>query len=256
LGALHAGHFALMDCARCECQFVVVSIFVNPTQFGPGEDFERYPRPFERDLEACERQCVDLVFAPEAAEIYPEGFSTQVNVGALGSILEGKLRPTHFAGVCTVVLKLLNIVQPDMAYFGEKDYQQLVVVRRMVADLDLPVRIVAVPTVREADGLALSSRNAYLSGQERARALSLSRGLRAAAAAWEKGERDPTVLCQLVRKELEAAKVVIDYVAAVEAETLKPTAAGCRECVLLVAGRVGTTPLIDNLILGAKGVSE
>ena len=256
MGALHAGHFALVDAARRDCDLVVVSIFVNPTQFGPGEDFERYPRPLQRDLAGCEEHRVDVVFVPDAQEMYPQGFDTEVRVRGLSEILEGAHRPGHFTGVCTIVLKLLNCVRPHRAYFGQKDYQQLVVVRKMVRDLNLLVDIVAVPTVRDADGLALSSRNVYLSPEERARALAIPRGLRAAAQAWEAGERKPESLCRLVRGELDKAALVVDYVAAVHPNTLEQAPEGCRQCVVLVAARVGSTRLIDNLILSDEGVSD
>ncbi len=252
LGALHAGHFSLIERARAECGLVVVSIFVNPTQFGPDEDFERYPRPFEKDVAGCEAHGVDAVFAPEAAEMYPEGFCTEVQVKGLGSVLEGEFRPAHFAGVCTVVLKLLQIVQPEVAYFGEKDYQQLVILEQMVRDLNVPVRIVGCATVREQDGMALSSRNAYLSAEERARGLAIAHGLRAAEAAWKSGERRAEALCALVRQELQGAELEIDYVAAAEPETLKPVEGACGKCVLLVAARVGRTRLLDNVILSSE----
>ena len=252
LGALHAGHFSLIERAREECGLVVVSIFVNPTQFGPDEDFERYPRPFEKDVAGCEGHGVDVVFAPEAAEMYPEGFCTEVQVKGLGSVLEGEFRPAHFAGVCTVVLKLLQIVQPEVAYFGEKDYQQLVILEQMVRDLNVPVRIVGCATVREQDGMALSSRNAYLSAEERARGLAIAHGLRAAEAAWKSGERRAETLCALVRQELQGAELEIDYVAAAEPETLKPVEGACGKCVLLVAGRAGRTRLLDNVILSPE----
>jgi len=251
MGALHEGHLSLMRRARDECDVVVISIFVNPTQFGPGEDFERYPRDLEGDCQKAEAVGVDAVFAPSAAEMYPDGFATFVEQeGHTVSCLEGRFRPGHFRGVLTVCLKLFNIVQPDRAYFGQKDYQQALVVRRMVRDLDVPMELVVCPTVREPDGLAMSSRNAYLSRSERAQALSLSRGLRAAQEALRAGERDPRKLEEIVRSQIEGAgPCVVDYVVVADAETLAPVEVVDRRCVAAVAVRIGGTRLIDNCLL-------
>ena len=198
MGALHDGHLSLVRASRAECDFTVATIFVNPTQFGPAEDLARYPRPLARDLELL-AEGADLVFVPDAKEVYPPGFDTWVEVGSVVKSLEGASRPGHFRGVATVVLKLFNMVAPDVAFFGQKDYQQSLVIRRMVADLNLPIAIRVCPIVREADGLAMSSRNAYLSPAERMRALALSQGLQAARARWAAGERDPSALQEAVR---------------------------------------------------------
>jgi pantoate--beta-alanine ligase len=237
MGALHAGHAALMRAARKDCDFVVTTIFVNPLQFGPSEDLDRYPRTLSSDLQMCEREGVDEVFTPSVAQMYPEG-EPQVTVhpGPLGSELEGAIRPGHFAGVLTVVLKLLHLTKPDAAYFGEKDYQQLTLIRRMVQDLSLEVEIIGVPTVREPDGLALSSRNRYLSPSERERALSLSRALRAGAAHQSYDEA-----LAAARKEL--ASVEVDYLELRDPSLQAVTTGPAR---LLVAARVGSTRLIDN----------
>jgi pantoate--beta-alanine ligase len=240
MGALHDGHVALLRAARSESAAVVVSVFVNPLQFGASEDLERYPRTFAADLAACEREGVDLVWAPPQDEVYRAGQpEVTVNPGPLGDELEGAVRPGHFTGVLTVVAKLLQLVRPDRAYFGEKDYQQLVLVRRMVADLDFPVDIVGVPTIRAEDGLALSSRNAYLSDADRQRALVLSRALRAGAAA----PRD-AVLDAAMTVLASEPDVAVDYLA-VRGEGLGPPPES-GSARLLVAARVGGTRLIDN----------
>lgn len=264
MGALHRGHTTLIDTAAAQCDFVVVSIFVNPLQFGPTEDLDRYPRTLDRDVVLCREHGAHLVFAPTDRAMYPKPQRTYVNVEKLTDGLCGASRPGHFRGVTTVVAKLFNIVLPDRAYFGEKDYQQLVVVRRMVEDLNFPVTVVGVPTVREEDGLALSSRNQYLTPEERQAALSLSRGLQAARRALEAGERDPQVLIDLVRAELAKEPLVReDYVSVVDGFTLEPLIYG-REpgsegaggepqdppgpIVVAVAAHVGQARLIDNLI--------
>lgn len=251
MGALHAGHASLAERARRECDRVVATVFVNPTQFGPHEDFQRYPRTFAADVALLAAIGVDMVFAPEADEMYRSSTAaTSVLPAGVAAMLEGECRPGHFAGVATVVLKLFHIVPADTAYFGAKDYQQTLVVRRMVADLDMPIRIEVCPTIREPDGLALSSRNRYLSSEERGRALGLSRGLAAAQRAFTQGERVAATLERLARAELESAGVgPIDYVALADPETLdRPEQAGDR-AVLLIAARVGGTRLIDNRIL-------
>jgi pantoate--beta-alanine ligase len=257
MGALHAGHASLAERARRECDRVVATVFVNPTQFGPSEDFQRYPRTLAADVALLGEIGVDMVFAPEAGEMYrgtaPDvraSDTTTVLPSRVAATLEGVCRPGHFAGVATVVLKLFHIVPADVAYFGAKDYQQTLVVRRMVEELDMPIRIEVCPTVRESDGLAMSSRNRYLSADERARALGLSRGLAAAQRAFTAGERSAAELERLARAELEAAAVgPIDYVAAADPETLdRPERTGPR-AVLLIAARVGGTRLIDNRML-------
>ncbi len=253
LGYLHAGHVSLMRAARervGDGGKVLVSIFVNPLQFGPTEDFARYPRDLEGDLEKCASAGVDEVFHPDAAAFYPPGFQTSVEVGALAEGLCGARRPGHFRGVATVVYRLFALLQPDVALFGEKDFQQLRVIQRMTADLALPVEIAACPIVREPDGLALSSRNAYLTDPERERALSLSKGLRAAQRAFAEGERRAEVLTGLCREALQTADARLDYVELCDPETLRPVRVAERRSRLLLAAFVGKTRLIDNLQLG------
>ncbi len=235
MGALHEGHEALIRAARAEADQVLVTIFVNPLQFGPTEDLDRYPRTLDRDLAVCARTGVDVVFAPSRDEVYPDGEPmVRVDPGPLGGILEGASRPGFFHGVLTVVLKLLHLTRPDLAFFGEKDYQQLTLVRRMVRDTDLPVRIVGVPTVREPDGLALSSRNRYLSDAQRRTALGLSAALRAGAAAGLDAAR-----------EALPPEVDLDYLALTDPDLGPPPERGAAR--LLIAARVGTTRLIDNV---------
>ncbi|MFO8071031.1 MAG: pantoate--beta-alanine ligase [Polyangia bacterium] len=253
MGALHSGHLSLVDEAvRC-CDLAVVSVFVNPTQFGPGEDFERYPRDLERDAAAlCERG-VALIFAPEVDALYPEGHSTSVRVSGLSAGLCGANRPGHFEGVATIVTKLFNIVGPCRAIFGRKDYQQLKVIERMVADLDMPVEVAGLPTVRERDGLALSSRNAYLSAEQRARALSLSRGLAAAHALWRDGERSVGALREAALIPVQRSADRVDYVTAADPQTLFELDDGDfapGKLLIAAAARVGPTRLIDNTVLG------
>jgi pantoate--beta-alanine ligase len=245
MGALHEGHRELIRHARRMpgAGVTVVSIFVNPLQFGPNEDLARYPRPLEADLAACREEGVELVFTPGVADMYPEGADTAVTPGALGAQMEGAVRPGHFPGVLTVVSKLFHIVGPDVAFFGEKDYQQLVLVQKMVRDLDFPLSVVGVPIVREADGLALSSRNVYLSPEERRRALVLSRALRAGAGVSARGADALLATARAVLEE--EPEVAVDYLE-LRAPDLgpAPTAGKAR---LLVAARVGTTRLIDNV---------
>ncbi len=249
MGALHAGHGRLIELARRECGAVVVSIFVNPIQFNQAEDFERYPRTLQADLDYCGRLGVDLVFAPDEREMYPGPLRTFVNIEHLTDHLCGAFRPGHFRGVATVVTKLFMIVQPDRAYFGRKDAQQLAVIRRMVADLNIPVEIVAVPTVREPDGLALSSRNARLSAEEREAATVLYRGLEAARQAWARGLRDADQLKQIAREIFATrSEVRIEYLEVVDAE-MQPVAMVSGPALLAVAAWVGTTRLIDNMPL-------
>ena len=251
MGALHAGHLSLVTAARSDCATVVASIFVNPTQFGPNDDLDRYPRDEPGDLRKLEQGGVDVVFMPGTAEIYPKGHQTTVHVGSVSRTLEGERRPGHFDGVATVVAKLFGIVQPDRAYFGQKDAQQLVVIRSMVRDLDLPVEVVGCPTVREPDGLALSSRNVYLSAEERAQALSLSRGLRKAERAFAGGVRDADTLRRAVREAIEAQPLAeIDYVSVSGAESLVELSGELSAPALCsVAVRFGRTRLIDNVVL-------
>jgi len=254
MGGLHEGHASLLRAARAENGCVVVSIFVNPTQFGPTEDFAKYPRPVEEDLALCRREGVDLVFTPTAGEMYPEGFATTVHVAGLGETMCGRLRPGHFDGVATVVAKLLASVQPDAAFFGEKDAQQLAVVRRMVADLNLPVEVRGCPLVREPDGLAMSSRNAYLSAEERRRALVLSAALVEAREAIRAGERGGARLAERVRERLRAAEgVELEYVAVVDPDTLADLDRIRGACLVAVAAKVGATRLIDNVIVRDLG---
>ncbi len=247
MGYLHAGHMSLVERARAENDRVAVSIFVNPTQFGPREDLSTYPRDIERDLAMLRGAGVDLVFTPDAATIYPPGFDTWVEPGAIATRLEGAARPGHFRGVCTVVLKLFTIVQPDRAYFGQKDAQQLRVIQRMVADLNLPLAVVPMPIVREPDGLAMSSRNSYLSPDERQAALALSRGLRAAEACWHAGERDAGSLRQVVLDIIDREPLAqVDYVSLADGATLEELQRAAPGALLSLAVRVGKTRLIDN----------
>lgn len=252
MGALHDGHRSLVRRAREECDRVVASIFVNPTQFGRGEDLSRYPRPLERDLALLEAERVDAAFVPAVEAMYPEGAATTVHLhGPLTETLEGAHRPGHFDGVATVVAKLLVAAHPDRAYFGEKDAQQLAVVRRLAADLDTGVEVVACPLVRDADGLALSSRNAYLGAAERAQALAIPRGLAAAARLWETGERRSDRLVDAVRAELERSPMLDpDYVAVVDADTFAAVPQAARGCRIVLAGRMPSARLIDTIRLG------
>ena len=251
MGFLHEGHRSLMRRARAECSVVATTIFVNPTQFGPNEDFTRYPRDEARDLAACEAEGVDIVFAPSVEEMYPEGATTTVSVGDLSRILEGAARPGHFDGVATVVTKLFAIAQADRGYFGQKDAQQLMVIRRLAEDLRLPTEVVGCPIIREPDGLALSSRNVYLSAEERAQALSLSRGIRAAEAMWADGVRDADTLRDRVRKEIEAETIAnIEYVSLADQGSLEEAHGTIGAPALLsLAVRFGATRLIDNTLL-------
>jgi pantoate--beta-alanine ligase len=249
MGFFHEGHLSLMRHARAECDVVVVSLFVNPAQFGAGEDLESYPRDERRDAALAEAEGVDLLFAPAHEEVYPDGFDTRVAVGGPSAGLEGDARPSHFDGVTTVVTKLFNMVAPDVAYFGQKDAQQALVVRKLVRDLDIPVRIEVCPTVREPDGLALSSRNEYLDDAERERALALSRALRAAEAAVAAGEREAGVVLAAARGELDAAGVAPEYVELVSMQDLTPVERVNGSTLLAVAARIGRARLIDNVIL-------
>jgi pantoate--beta-alanine ligase len=251
MGALHAGHLALATRAAAECDDVVASIFVNPTQFGAGEDFERYPRPLAADVAALAPAGCRWVLVPAVEALYPPGHATRIVVDGPASGFEGAVRPGHFSGVATVVCRLFQAVPADVAYFGAKDWQQTLVVKQMVRDLDLPIELVVCPTVREPDGLALSSRNAYLSAADRRRAVALSESLALAAAMWP---TDATVAAieQAMRAHLEAAGVAVDYAAVVDAESLGP-ARDPAAAIALVAGRLGTTRLIDNRLLPPRG---
>jgi pantoate--beta-alanine ligase len=262
MGALHSGHLRLVEVARRHVERVAVSIFVNPTQFGPNEDFERYPRNLQRDVELLAGAGADLVFAPTPAEMYPEGERTRVSVSGLDQHLCGPFRPGHFQGVATVVTKLFAAAGACTAVFGRKDYQQLKIIERLARDLLLPVRILGEPTVRDSDGLALSSRNAYLSSDERARALAIPRALAGAAARFGAGERRAEALIEPVRRTLEAAGLRLDYAEIADADQLFPldsSAVAGERALVAIAAFCGTTRLIDNLVLGedvAPGVSE
>jgi pantoate--beta-alanine ligase len=247
MGALHAGHLALVEEARRKADHAVASIFVNPAQFGEGEDFGRYPRPEANDAQMLEAAGCDLLWAPSVGDIYPDGFSTKISVSGVSERWEGEARPGHFDGVATVVAKLLMAVRPDLAVFGEKDFQQLAVVRRVVADLGLPVEIAGVPTVREADGLALSSRNAYLLPEERQQALALPRALEAARAAINSGTPVFEVLHEARSALHDSGFSRVDYFALVDARTLEPLDEPVGEMRLIAAALIGTTRLIDNL---------
>jgi pantoate--beta-alanine ligase len=254
MGYFHDGHLSLMRHARQDCELVVVSVFVNPTQFGPGEDLDTYPRDEDRDAELAALEGVDLLWMPDTDEMYPEGFATGVEVAnSLTGILDGapdQRGPSHFRGVTTIVAKLFNCVQPDVAYFGRKDAQQAVVIERMVRDLDFPVEIEVLPTVREPDGLAMSSRNAYLDPEERQRALALSRALRSAQQAAERGERSAKALVELTSAELSNAGIEPEYVEARHAEDLTPAGElNGRPILIAVAARVGRARLIDNVVI-------
>lgn len=250
MGYLHEGHLSLIDLARAESDAVAMSVFVNPLQFGPGEDLARYPRNLARDRALARDRGVDLLFAPEVDEMYRPGSEVRVVAGETGARWEGTVRPGHFDGVLTVVAKLFHLVEPDVAVFGQKDVQQLTLVRRMVEDLDWPVRIVAAPIARDADGLALSSRNVYLSREDREDALVLNRALAAAAAAFAAGERNGGAIAAVVRRALDARpRVAVDYIGVVEPERLTPISTAAAGTIVAIAARVGGTRLIDNVIL-------
>lgn len=253
MGALHEGHLSLIDVARTRADAVVLSVFVNPLQFGPNEDFARYPRNLQADLELARRRGVDVVFAPAAEAMYSPDAEIRVVPGPTAERLEGAIRPGHFAGVLTVVTKLFHLVEPDVAVFGQKDIQQATLIRQLVRDLDFPIDLVIAPTVREADGLALSSRNAYLSPEERAQGLGLSAALRAAARAWRGGEADAAALVRLMEAECgRYPGLRPDYIAAVDPLHLQPVTRAEPGTILTLAGRVGGTRLIDNHILGRE----
>jgi len=249
MGALHEGHRALVRTARSQCDRVAVSIFVNPTQFGPQEDFNRYPRSFEQDRNLLEKEGVYFLFAPSVQEMYPASSLTWVEVAGLSDRLDGRSRPGHFRGVATVVAKLFHIVEPDLAFFGQKDAAQLAIIRKMVRDLNFPVEIVGCPIVRDADGLAMSSRNAYLSAEQRSSALILNRSLRQVQSAYQDGEHDVAELTGVGKKSVASQpEVRLDYFEIVDPDTLEPATAAAGALVA-VAATVGSTRLIDNVLL-------
>lgn len=256
MGALHAGHGALIERAVAECDFVVVSLFVNPTQFAPTEDLARYPRTFEQDKAYCEKLGADVIFAPAAGEMYPQEQITWVTVEKLTDKLCGASRPGHFRGVTTVCAKLFNITTPNVAYFGQKDAQQAVVIRRMVADLNLPLEIRVCPIVREPDGLAMSSRNRYLSPDERQRAVCLHQALEHSRQRAAEGCRDAATLISEMQAIIENARGRIDYINIVDTETLESVARIVQPCLVALAVHIGSTRLIDNCILDLKAVSN
>jgi pantoate--beta-alanine ligase len=250
MGALHEGHLSHVRRARARDEVVVASVFVNPTQFGPSEDLTRYPRTPERDATLLEAEGVHVLVMPSAEEMYPPGFATRVEVGRIGEVLEGASRPGHFAGVATVVLKLFQLVRPTRAYFGQKDAQQLAVIRQMVRDLNLPVEIVAGPTIREPDGLAMSSRNAYLNPGERRAATVLYCALTAARDRYNAGERDAEALRHVMHKTVSEEPLArLDYAEVVNADTMEPPAMAEAGALLVIAAQIGTTRLIDNMTL-------
>jgi pantoate--beta-alanine ligase len=256
MGALHPGHFSLIRAAQTDCSPVVVSIFVNPKQFGPSEDFQKYPRSFEADRAALENLGVDYLFAPTPEEMYPPGFRTVVAVSGLSDKLEGRSRPGHFHGVTTVVLKLLEIVQPGFAYFGRKDAQQARIIRQMSLDLNLDAQIVVRPVLREPDGLALSSRNVYLQGDDRRAATGLHRSLEAVQQEIAVGQRDVLRLLAVLRQVLDAEPTIaLDYAEIVDAETLEPVVNLRGSCLILLAAKLGKTRLIDNALVEQDGDS-
>ena len=251
MGALHEGHLTLLDRAREHASTVVMSLFVNPLQFGPNEDFARYPRDRDRDARLAEARGVDILFAPQPEELYRGGRAITVEPGALASRWDGASRPGHFAGVLTVVAKLFNIVQPDVAVFGQKDIQQATLIRAMVRDLDFPLHTIVAPTVRETDGVALSSRNAYLSEEDRRRTRVLSRAIFAMRDAFDGGERSTAVLESLGDSVVAAeSTVALEYLAVMDPKTLEPVPIATAGSIVAIAARVGTTRLIDNVILG------
>jgi pantoate--beta-alanine ligase len=251
MGALHEGHLSLMQATRRECEVVVVSIFVNPTQFGPQEDFQKYPRDLPTDLRLCAEAGVDVVFHPSPSEVYPPGFTSFVEVAGLSQVLEGKFRPGHFRGVATVVLKLFEMVPAHCAYFGQKDYQQQTIIRRMCADLNLPIEIRVCPTIREPDGLALSSRNVFLNREERQSALALSRSLHLAKQRLQGGAADLNEVRRQMLDLLQSTPLVRpDYATLVHPDTLEEVSSSTLPLVAVVAARVGATRLIDNEVIG------
>ncbi len=253
MGALHEGHLSLIRAAKAQCDRVAVSIFVNPTQFGPSEDLARYPRPFERDVQLLEKEGVDIVFAPSVEEMYTKDETTWVTVEGLSDKLDGRSRPGHFRGVTTVVAKLFHIIEPDVAFFGQKDAAQFAVIRRMVHDQNFPVEIVACPIVRETDGLAMSSRNAYLNPEDRRRALVLSRSLQEVERKFGEGERDAARLIAAAHEVFAQEPLVrLDYFEIVDPDTLDPAEQITKKTLVAVAAYVGPTRLIDNILLDIR----
>jgi pantoate--beta-alanine ligase len=252
MGALHIGHISLIEAAAKKCDFVVVSIFVNPTQFGPGEDFEKYPRPLKADLEICRKAGVDVVFAPSPQQMYPGENLTWVNVEKLTEQLCGRFRPGHFSGVTTVCAKLFNIVAPDIAFFGQKDAQQAIVIKRMVTDLNMPLEIVVCPTVRQADGLAVSSRNQYLTRQQKKNAPLIYKSLQKCQKLIEDGVADSKTIINQMRKILQQApSIKIEYISIVDADTLQELKKITGKVLTAVAVKIGSTRLIDNIVVDA-----
>ncbi len=251
MGALHEGHLSLVRAARRETQFVIVSLFVNPSQFAPGEDYAQYPRALEQDRRKLEAEGVDLLYAPPVEEVYPAGFQTYIDVEDVAKRLDGASRPGHFRGVATVVAKFLHVAQPHRAYFGQKDAAQVAVIRRLVADLNIPVEIVVCPIVREPDGVAMSSRNGYLSAAQRKAATVLYRSLEAVRTRFEAGERSGAVLAQVLREALASEPLArVDYAAVVNPETLVPLTTIRSRALAAVAAWFGETRLIDNVLVG------
>jgi pantoate--beta-alanine ligase len=250
MGALHEGHLSLVRAAKHSCRCIVVSIFVNPAQFGPNEDFSKYPRTLDKDVELLTREGVDILFAPSAEQMYDPSPAVWVDVEGLSERNEGRMRPGHFRGVATVVAKLFNIVQPDVAFFGQKDAAQLAVIRQMVRELRYPIEIAGIPIAREADGLAMSSRNVYLSPDERRQATVLSRALLAGDDAFRRGVTDANSVITVVRQELSTEPISVDYVEVLDPNTLLPVDEIKEPALLAVAARVGTTRLLDNIVLG------
>ena len=253
MGALHLGHLSLAIAAKNECDVTIVSDFVNPTQFAPNEDFDKYPRTLDADIDLLSKIGTDFIFAPSPEAMYPRGFDATVSVGGVSQLLEGRFRPTHFNGVCLVVLKLFNITRADVAYFGQKDYQQVQVVKKMVEDLNVPIEIEMLPIIRERDGLAMSSRNRYLSDDERKEALVLSKALDSAEELIKGGERESAVVYDAMRKIIETAKdATIDYMHIGDPKTLVEMERISGNVVVLLAVRVGATRLIDNRLIERK----
>lgn len=253
MGALHLGHLSLAIAAKNECDVVIVSDFVNPTQFAPGEDFDKYPRTLDADINLLSKIGADYIFAPKPSDMYPEGFDAKVHVGGVSQLLEGEFRPTHFDGVATVVLKLFNISRADVAYFGQKDYQQVQVVQKMIYDLNVPIQIEMLPIIRERDGLAMSSRNQYLSNEERKEALVLSEALAKAEEMIRAGERDANAIYAEMRAIIESApSAKIDYMRVADPKSLQPLERVAGNAVVLLAVRIGATRLIDNKIIDRK----
>jgi len=254
MGALHVGHISLIEKAAKSCDFIVVSIFVNPTQFGPAEDFNKYPRPLKADLEICKKAGVDAVFVPSTKQMYPQQNLTWVNVEKLTDQLCGRFRPGHFRGVATVCAKLFNIVQPDIAFFGQKDAQQTLVIRRMVADLNMSLKIIVCPTIREADGLAVSSRNRYLTDKQKKQAAYIYKSLQKARQMIDAGDKNCGAVISLMRKILnQAPSIEIEYINIVDAETAQITTRIAGKVLIAIAVRIGSTRLIDNILIDAGG---